>query len=754
MLIFPIVAVPCCPLRYHHIPTNTRPMPPAKTIIVSNRLPVRIEREGDQLTYKPSEGGLATALGSIYQEGDNIWVGWPGDSFEEDAIKAEVTEGLTRESMRPVFLTDEELELYYLGFSNQTLWPAFHYFLQYIRFEQAHWDSYVAVNQKFADAIAAYANPGDTIWVHDYQLLLLPGMLRRRFPQMTIGFFQHIPFPSYEVFRTLPWRRELLEGMLGSDYLGFHTYDDMRHFLSAAHRLAGYPYSGNRIQLDNRVVVADPLPMGIDYEKYAENAIHPESIEREKRYRKNLGPQRLLLSMDRLDYSKGIPKRIEAFAEMLDRYPEYREEVSLLLIVVPSRDQVPNYQMLKEQVDELVGKINSKYGRMSWTPIHYFYRSYPFRALGAFYRMCDVAVITPVRDGMNLVCKEYVASRDRQDGVLILSEMAGAAKELADAVLVNPTDQNEVVEAMHMALQMPEKEQKRRMAIMQESLRKYNIFQWVKLFFDNLQQVKVMQEALATPLLKASGRADMHGAYRKAGTRLLLLDYDGTLVPFHTDPLACAPGEALLKLLGQLADPPQNEVVVISGRKHDTLGQWLGDLPIHLVAEHGVWTRKAGEGWQIDELITDKAWQEQAEEIMEFYVDRTPGSFIETKSHSLAWHYRKVEKGLGEMRKSELTSHLKHMMGEKGFQVLDGDYVVEVKPDAINKGRAALAWHQHFEADFVLCIGDDTTDEDMFKALPDTAFTVKVGPGSSHASCAVEAVGDVHELLTSLIEEG
>ncbi len=728
-------------------------MTATKTIIVSNRLPVRIEKNGDSLSYVPSEGGLATALGSIYKEGDNIWVGWPGASFERDSVKAEVTKGLTRESMRPVFLTERELDAFYLGFSNQTLWPAFHYFLQYIQYNQSHWEAYVAVNRKFAEAIALYANPGDTIWVHDYQLLLLPGMLRERFPQMTIGFFQHIPFPSYEVFRILPWRRELLEGMLGADYLGFHTYDDMRHFLSSVHRLAGYPYSGNRIQLDQRVVVADPLPMGIDYEKYAQNAVHPETIEREERYRKNIGPQRLLLSMDRLDYSKGIPQRLQAFDQFLDHYPEYKEKVSLLLIVVPSRDEVPDYQLLKEQVDELVGKINSKYGRMSWQPIHYFYRSYPFRALGAFYRMCDVALITPVRDGMNLVCKEYVASRTKQDGVLILSEMAGAAKELSDAILVNPTDQNQMVDALYQALQMPVEEQQRRMRIMQDGLRKYNIFQWVKLFFDNLKQVKDMQATLSTPLLKQADLDGLQEAYQGATKRLLLLDYDGTLVRFHTDPLDCAPGDALRKMLSELANVTENEVVIISGRKHDTLEQWLGDLPVHLVAEHGVWRRPTGEEWSTDESVRDAAWQGKAHEIMEFYVDRTPGSFIETKSHSLAWHYRKVEKGLGEMRKSELTSHLKHMLGEKGFQVLDGDYVVEVKPDAINKGRAASAWEQRTAADFILCIGDDTTDEDMFKALPREAFTIKVGPGSSHARFAIEAVNDVHSLLRLLASE-
>lgn len=727
-------------------------MPSPKTIIVSNRLPVRIEKDGDALTYKPSEGGLATALGSIYKEGDNIWVGWPGAAFDSDAQKADVTAGLKKENMRPVFLTDEDLEKYYLGFSNQTLWPAFHYFLQYIDYSQDNWERYVAVNRKFAEAIAQYTNEGDTLWIHDYQLLLLPEMMRKRFPNISIGYFQHIPFPSYEVFRILPWRRELLEGMLGADYLGFHTYDDMRHFLSAVHRLAGYPYSGNRIQLKNRTVVADPLPMGIDYDKYADNASHPETMERGERYRKSLGKQRLMLSMDRLDYSKGIPRRLRAFAELMERYPEYRQKVSLLLIVVPSRDEVPSYQTLKEQVDELVGKINSKYGRMSWVPIHYFYRSYPLRALGAFYRMCDVAVITPVRDGMNLVCKEYVASRVDQDGVLILSEMAGAAKELSDAILVNPTDRKAVVEAMHFALSMPVAEQRARMTAMQNTVRKYDIFNWVKLFFANLERAKAMQQSMSTIILTAPRLQSLCSAYNAASKRLLLLDYDGTLVHFQTDPLACAPDAQLLHLLKKLSDLPENVVVVISGRKHETLHEWLGHLPINLVAEHGVWSKNAGAQWQMNAAATANGWQGEAQEIMDFYVDRTPGTFVEMKSHSLAWHYRKAEKGLSELRKSELTSHLKHMLGDRGYQVLEGNNVVEVKPDVVNKGRAATAWHDAVAPDFTLCMGDDTTDEDMFRELPDTAFTVKVGAGTSHARFCVDGVDSVRKLLAALVE--
>ncbi|HKK39094.1 MAG TPA: bifunctional alpha,alpha-trehalose-phosphate synthase (UDP-forming)/trehalose-phosphatase, partial [Cryomorphaceae bacterium] len=536
--------------------------------------------------------------------------------------------------------------------------------------------------------------------------------------------------------------------------IAFHTYDDMRHFLSSVHRLVGYPYHGSEIQLNDRVVVADSLPMGIDYDKYAENANHPEAIERAERYKKALGGERLILSMDRLDYSKGIPGRLKAFDAFLETYPEYKEKASLLLIVVPSRDKVPNYQMLKEQVDELVGKINSKYGRMSWQPIHYYYRSYPFIALGSFYRMCDVAMITPLRDGMNLVCKEYVASRENKDGVLILSEMAGASKELSDAILVNPTDKMEMVEALKQALEMPLEEQYRRMELMQKTVKKYNIFNWVNLFFNNLSNVKNNQKAMAVLKLVGDKETEMLTAYEKAQNRLILLDYDGTLVEFNKDPMACEPGEELRTILRKLGESDQNTVVVISGRKGESLEEWLGGLPLSLVAEHGMWSKDEGGTWERNGGDSNTAWKDEVLDIMNFYVDRTPGSFVEEKSHSLAWHYRKVEKGLGEVRKSELTSHLKHMMNERGFHVLDGDHVVELKPDYTNKGRVAKQFFEKLEPDFTICLGDDTTDEYMFEALPEDSFTIKVGTGSSHARFGLESVKEVKALLDKLVRLG
>lgn len=723
----------------------------SKTIIVSNRLPVRIERDEDTYSYKPSEGGLATGLGSIYKEGNNIWIGWPGAAFKDKTVKNEITAGLEKESMKPVFLTPHEVEDFYLGFSNQTLWPACHYFVQHINYNDTHWEAYKRVNRKFADCILESLEPDDIVWVHDYQLLLVPRLLREKQPKITIGFFQHIPFPSYEVFRMLPWRRELLDGMLGADYIGFHTYDDMRHFLSSVHRLVGYDYNTNQIQLEDRLVVADSLPMGIDYDKFATNAESPETEERVLRYRESFGESKLILSMDRLDYSKGIPKRLEAFDLFFEQNPEYLEKVSMLLIVVPSRDEVPSYQELKEEVDQLVGKINSKYGRISWTPIHYFYRSYPFDALSAFYRMSDVAMITPLRDGMNLVCKEYIASRPDHTGVLILSEMAGSAKELSDALLVNPNDIDSMAKALKKALTMTEKQQKHHIGVMQESLQKYTIFNWVDLFIGNLKWVKEKQHQLDTLQLSTQREKELLDAYHKSGKRLLLLDYDGTLMPFHVDPLACKPDDELQQLLIKLGEDPNNQLVVISGRKADTLGEWLGDLPVKLVAEHGIWTKNEGEDWQLNPELVDAHWKDEARNIIEFYVDRTPGSFLEEKRHALVWHYRKVEKGLGKLRSSELGSHLKHFMEQQRLQVLHGNHVVEVKPNAVNKGIIARNIQQKLQPDFTLAIGDDRTDEDTFEMLSDEAFTLKVGKGASMARFSVEDHKKVRDILKKLV---
>jgi len=722
----------------------------SKTIIVSNRLPIRIEKEDGKNLYKTSEGGLATGLGSIYKDGDNIWVGWPGISLPKEE-EEEVESELIQRNMRPVFLSEAEVQEFYLGFSNQTLWPAFHYFIHHMRFRDEEWKAYSHANQKFADAVSKWLEPDDVVWIHDYQLMLVPNLLRQKFPNITIGFFQHIPFPSYEVFRMIPWRRKLLNGVLGADYIGFHTYDDMRHFLSSCHRLAGYSYNRNQILVKNRLVEVDSLPMGIDYDKYADSAKSELAKAKEMAFRNSLGSQDLILSMDRLDYSKGIPGRLKAFDRFLHENPEYIGKVSLFLIVVPSRDKVPSYKALKEKVEFLVGHINGKYATINYVPIRFYYRSYPLDELSAFYRMCRIAMITPKRDGMNLVCKEYIASRDNQDGVLILSEMAGAAKELSDAILVNPNDEAEMVESIKRALEMPVKEQQRRMQIMQQTVSKYTIFQWVDLFIGNLRGLKARQEAMATKKLTDDLKEDLVAKFKKSKDPIIFLDYDGTLVPFFEDPEDSAPDEELEKLLTVLSK--KAKLVVISGRKAATLDKWLTKFHIDLIAEHGIKINIDGKGWIKNPEILSNEWKDEARNIMEFYIQRTPGSFLEEKEHTLVWHYRKVEKGLGGLRSRELSSHLKHFLSNKGLDIIDGDHVVEVKPSAINKGKAAKERLKDMNSDFVMAFGDDRTDEDTFEALSDTAETIKVGNGFSYAKFAVENHEEVRSLLWNMVGE-
>ncbi|MBD2716189.1 bifunctional alpha,alpha-trehalose-phosphate synthase (UDP-forming)/trehalose-phosphatase [Microvirga sp. STR05] len=723
----------------------------SRTIIVSNRLPTKIQRTEESLTFQPSEGGLATGLGSIYRQDGNVWVGWPG-LFVEDAAEEEyVCEQLSHDSMVPVFLTEAEIRDFYEGFSNSTLWPTFHYFTQYATYEQEHWDAYVAVNEKFCRAVLAQAGPEDTIWVHDYQLLLLPEMLRRERPEATIGFFLHIPFPSYELIRVLPWRAELLRGMLGADLIGFHTFGYMRHFLSAVQQLLGLSSQNGQIEVPDRMVLVDAFPMGIDYKRYVRAAASEEAKMHEANYREALRDVRVILSIDRLDYSKGIAQRLRAFELLLQRYPEWREQVSLIMVVVPSRDQVAQYASLKEEIDELVGRINAQYRTITWNPIHYFYRSFPLEELASLYRLAEVALVTPMRDGMNLVAKEFIASKADKKGVLILSERAGAARELSDALIINPTDTGQLAEAMHDALVMPEDEQVQRMSAMQALVRQYNVFAWTKLFMARLEYSKMKQHTMATEKLTPDTTAGLLAEYHATDQRLLLLDYDGTLAPFHANPQRAQPDQELLLLLRALTENPKNRVVIISGRDRTTLQAWLGHLPVDFIAEHGVWLRAAGEDWQLFQTLNNE-WMREIRPVLELYVARTAGSFIEDKEYSLVWHYRRADAELGAVRARDLLNHLTFMTSNSELQVMEGNKVIEIKTAGINKGTAAARWLATYQPQFTLAIGDDRTDEDTFRAMPPEAYTIKVGTDSrSLARFHVASTAEVRQLLRQLL---
>ncbi|MHA4895296.1 bifunctional alpha,alpha-trehalose-phosphate synthase (UDP-forming)/trehalose-phosphatase [Pedobacter sp. PWIIR3] len=718
-----------------------------KTIIVSNRLPVKITEHNGEYILRPSEGGLATGLGSVYKQGNNVWIGWPGIEIPEER-QEEVRHQLASLNLIPVFLTNEEINLYYEGFSNEILWPIFHYVSTYANVDQTYWDSYKSANQKFSQEIIYHLNDGDTVWIHDYQLLLLPCYVRSVKPQVTIGFFQHIPFPSYEIFRLIPWREELIEGILGADLLGFHTFDDVRHFLSAASRLSAAKPVDNVIIHKNRQIVVEAFPMGIDSEKF-ENLTKKFKVARHVvAFRDAHKNQKVILSIDRLDYSKGILQRLQALELLLQTYPEYVEKIELFMIVVPSRDTVPKYKELRDNIDQMVGNINSRFRTMNWVPIHYFYRSFSVEFLSALYSISDICLVTPMRDGMNLVSKEYVASRAKNDGVLILSEMAGASKELNDALIVNPNNVGDITRAIVAAINMPLEEQQIRMSSMRYIVNKFNINLWVKNFMDKLAEVKQMQQSLLTKHAAQSIRATIAFDYAQAKQRFIFLDYDGTLVGFNADINKAMPDDALYQILNDLTADPANRVILISGRNYITLEKWFGHLKLDMIAEHGAWQKHLGEEWRSLPLLTDK-WKQEVRTVLDTYTDRTPGSFIEEKSFSLVWHYRKVEKGLGELRANEISNHMRMFIADKGLQMMEGNKVIEFKNIEVNKGKAAQNWLHQNNPDFIIALGDDHTDEDIFKALPDSAYTIKVGSNISAAKYYLKDYKEVRDLLRS-----
>jgi trehalose 6-phosphate synthase/phosphatase len=720
-----------------------------KTIIVSNRLPVKIVEADGRYELSPSEGGLATGLGSIYKKGDNVWIGWPGLEVPVDR-QDEVRKQLEELNLIPVFLTTEEINLYYEGFSNEVLWPVFHYMVTYAHFEQNYWTFYQRVNHKFADVVIDHVQDEDTIWVHDYQLLLLPALIREKEAHVTIGFFQHIPFPSYEIFRLIPWREEIINGMFGADLIGFHTFDDVRHFLSAASKIVLSKFADNVVVYNDRHIVAESFPMGIDDAKYASLISEPAVQENIKAIKESFNGQKVILSIDRLDYSKGILQRLLAFEQLLQEHPEYIETIVLYMIVVPSRDTVPQYKELRDQIDQLVGNINARFRSLNWAPIHYFYRSFPIETLSALYNTADVCLVTPMRDGMNLVSKEYIASRSNDDGVLILSEMAGASKELNDALIVNPNNIIQIMDTIVKAINMPQEEQQNRMRSMRSVVKKFNIHLWVKNFMEKLDEVKGMQEALLTKYANSAIKDEISSKFAESKERYLFLDYDGTLVGFNSDIDKASPDRDLYEMLEKLTRDDATRVVIISGRKHETLQEWFGHLKIDMIAEHGAWQKHYGEEWKSLPLLTDQ-WKQDIRAVLETYTDRTPGSFIEDKSYSLVWHYRKVEEGLGDLRAHEIISHLKVTVANKGLQLMPGNKVLEFRNIEVNKGKAALIWLHEKNPDFILALGDDHTDEDIFKALPQEAFTIKVGGNISAANYYLRDPADVRSLLKGLV---
>lgn len=725
-----------------------------RLLIVSNRLPVTVDKKNGELIFKQSVGGLATGLSSFYKSYDSTWIGWCGISSDKltEEEKEFIKSKLIKEyGCHPVFLSNKDLERYYDGFCNATIWPLFHGFTQYTEYNKKNWDRYKEANQKFCESIMEVAKSEDTIWIHDYHLMLLPKLIRDQLPKTSIGFFLHVPFPSFEIYRLLPWRKDILDNLLESDLVGFHISDYSRHFLSSILRICGHENIDGRVFMGDHYCQIDTFPMGIDYDKFSK-IVEEENVQKKiEELNQKLGSYKIIFSIDRLDYTKGILERLEAYDYFLEKYPQYKSKVELVLVTVPSRIKVEQYENLKCRIDEYVGKINGKYGKVNWTPIRYISRYISYYSLVSLYHLADVGLITPLRDGMNLIAKEFIASKSHGKGVLIISEMAGSSVELSEALIVNPNDKEEIAEAIKIALEMSFEEQIDRNKGMQKRLKKYNVTRWAQDFVEKLEEVKINQEELGVKLIAKGIKNKLLSDYKVAKNRLFLLDYDGTLTPFSKVPSKSSPDEELTSILRNIAKDPKNEVVIISGRDKKTLEEWFEDIPINFVAEHGGQIKEKEGEWVLTEPM-EQDWKEKILPLLELYVDRTPGSFIETKELSLVWHYRKVNPELASIRSKELKLALMHLTANLDIGVMEGNKVIEIKNVNVNKGRAASRWLTRKEWDFIISIGDDITDEDIFKILPENSYSIKVGIFSSQAKYNIKTYRGVRDLLSELSE--
>lgn len=723
----------------------------AGLIIVSNRLPVSVKKVDGELEYSPSIGGLSTALASYAENGNNKWIGWPGiptDELTDEDIQR-ITKKLRKQNCYPVFLTQKQLEGFYNGYSNSVLWPMFHHLPIETGDTPANWKAYKEVNRLYADVTLELSKTSDDIWVHDYQLLLLPEMLRVKRPKQQIGFFLHIPFPvPKDLFQT-PHAADLLRGVLGSDLIGTHTTAYANNFLDCVQQAALGVVGPRKVALPTRIVRVKDFPIGINYDKFAAAT---KAVEVKKEYTKLLWKYRgrkVILTIDRLDPTKGLVERLKAYHTLLKENPTLHGKVVMVMQAMPSRTEIDVYKKLRQDVDTLIDDINKTYGKRGWEPVEPIFSALPFATYAAMYQRADVAFIAPIRDGMNLVAKEYLASRPRGDGVLVLSETAGAAEELKDAVLVNPAKPRTMVQGLQDALTMKPEVLKRRTKKMQRYLKSHTVDKWANNFITSLAAPVVQPVKHFTRSLIGTPEKALVADYHQAKKRLILLDYDGTLQPIVRHPEDAKPSRKILNALERLGSDKRNEVVIISGRDKPTLEAWLGHLPVTLVAEHGAFLRKAGwKNWR-RMLGGQTDWKKDVTKLFNYYAAQTPGATVEQKEDAVVWHYRGASPFHAQKNLVSLKKLLKPIARTEKLRIKDGKKALEVHHLDIGKGHALREWLLT-DHDFLMIAGDDVTDEDMFTAAPKGSWTIKVGRLRSAANYRLPTPDAVHKLLRKL----
>jgi len=719
-------------------------------VVVSNRLPFTVTQTASGPARKPSAGGLVSAMAPVLSKRGGTWVGWPGAEYRPEDFESGDDDPYR---VAPVSLSAEEIDLYYHGFSNRTLWPLFHSMTGRAVFDSDDWRSYEAVNDRFADVATAEAKHDGAgfVWVHDYHLMLAPIRIRTGLPGVGIGFFLHIPFPPYDIFRLLPWDRVLLRGILSAHLVGFHVRSYASNFFDCVERSLGARVDRREglIEYGDQTTRVGMFPIGIDFDRF-------DSFARGANARPDSSRERVVLGVDRLDYTKGIPERMLAFERMLEDHPEYHERVVLLQHAVPSRSQVAEYRELKREIDGLVGRINGRFATAEWSPIRYLYRSVDQELLCSIYRDADVALVTPLRDGMNLVAKEYVACQVADPGVLILSKLAGSAQTMREALLVNPYDIDGTAEAIHRALEMDESERRSRMAALRKRERRDDIEAWVHSFLaaadDERTEVHPIQDSDFEDWL-----ADFLRGYGLA----LFLDYDGTLCSLQEHPSRANLTPSMRTAVEACAARDDTLVAVVSGRALTDVKQKVGHPGIIYAGNHGL----EMEGENIPHFVHEDLvhYRQRAVELAAELADlEVDGAWTEAKGPTLTYHYRAVP----EAQREGLVREAKRIIHEAGYQARDAHCAVEARPPiGWDKGRAVLhvlrtrygpAWSERVR---VIYIGDDETDEDAFRFLAGLATTFRVGSADTQTAATrllpdVDSVEDLLEWLARRLRDG
>ncbi len=714
-------------------------------VVVANRLPFDLEKMPDGSTKaRQAPGGLVTALAPILSRRHGAWIGWPGTA--DVSLEPTQTDGL---SLHPVTLSAQEVDDYYEGFSNETLWPLYHDAVVESHFHREWWEAYQVVNARFAEAAAELAAPGATVWVHDYQLQLVPQLLRRLRPDVRIGFFLHIPFPPVELFMRLPWRTQIINGLLGADLIGFQLPGGARNFSRLAKSLTGAVTTGGSIEHDGRTIKAAAYPISIDSAEQSALAATPRVHAAARQLREDLGnPSKIILGVDRLDYTKGIDVRLRAFRELLAEGDPAVENAVMVQIATPSRERLGSYRRMREAIEQQVGSLNGDYGKIGHPAVHYLHQSLPREELASFYVAADVMTVTPFRDGMNLVAKEYVACRVNGGGVLLLSEFTGAAKELRAGLLVNPYDTDGVKNGLRSALTMPTVEARRRMRSLRRQVLTHDVDRWAAAFLSALEKTR---DHVADAISRLPGDVTAALAEVSETERLLVAtDFDGCLAPIVDDPSSAKPLPESMEALRALAVTPGTVVAVVSGRALNDLAHLLGPADrMHLVGSHGAETSAEDRDDQSSLSPEDAKRLAKLRLELQQITAEYRGVRLEPKPTGIAVHLR----GMDAADAAEVTHSIEENPASwPGVHLLRGKMVLELTVVTTNKGRALKALIKANQCTATVYIGDDVTDENAFGVLVPGDVGIKVGAGRSVADVRIADPNRVADVLNVLAD--